>query len=328
MLADPAVRLPRAWTPSTVLVVDDDALVRRHLAGVLQGAGYAVCCAEGASEALRFIDEMPWCLVLADWEMPDMDGLALCREIRERQRASYVYVMLLTVRGSRQDVVEGFRAGADDYIVKGSSTAELLARLECGRRIITYHTTAATNSLLPTVHPPVAPPEAIFASGDLSGRLARDYERCRLQGAPIAAVTCDVDYLDCLRERFGETVARGVWIGIRAEVDKMLLDSEWSAAIDERTFMLVLPGTTLEGAQLVARKIGAAVAARGHAGTAGLPLTASLGVAAIERPFDYWGHAPAALIQKAMECLWQSRARGGNRLTVTSVQSATGAVAQ
>src|SRR5882757_7445004 len=104
LLSDPAQRC-------RVLLVDDDETVRMQLAALLQMAGYDVYTAESGEEALRVLDKTPCQIVLTDWQMPDMDGLALCRNLRLRDNTGYIYVLMLTVRSSRRDVLAGLSAG-------------------------------------------------------------------------------------------------------------------------------------------------------------------------------------------------------------------------
>src|SRR5690242_19981869 len=104
----------------TVLIADDDEIVCAHLGELMAAAGYSVRLASTGVEALRVLDAEPVHIVISDWEMPDMDGLALCRHIRSRRTQVYTYVLMLIIRRSHDDVVAGLTAGADDYIVKGA----------------------------------------------------------------------------------------------------------------------------------------------------------------------------------------------------------------
>ena len=106
-----------------VLVVDDDDIARAHLFTVLNNAHFDVQVAASAQEALRILDTAPCQVVLTDWQMPGMDGLALCRKVRQEHVEGYVYLMMITVRESKQDMLVSMAAGADDYIIKGSSNA-------------------------------------------------------------------------------------------------------------------------------------------------------------------------------------------------------------
>src|ERR1700685_3889695 len=105
-----------------VLVVDDDEIVRAQLTTLLEAARYDVQVATCGEEALQILDTSQCQIVLTDWQMPGMDGLALCRKVRLEHVEGYVYVMMLTMRQDKQDMLLGMAAGADDYIVKGSSS--------------------------------------------------------------------------------------------------------------------------------------------------------------------------------------------------------------
>src|ERR1700728_3707141 len=118
-----------------VLVVDDDEIVRAQLKRMLEAARYEVQVAACGEEALQILDSSQCQIVLTDWQMPGMDGLDLWRKVPLQHVEGYVYVMVLTVRGAKQDMLLSMAAGADDYIVKGSSSEEILARMEVARRI-------------------------------------------------------------------------------------------------------------------------------------------------------------------------------------------------
>jgi len=102
-----------------VLIAEDDVVSRRALEATLVKWGYeVVACADG-SEAWQVLqgEGAPQLLVL-EWMMPGMDGVQLCREIRKRAEAPYVYILLLTAKSMRQDIIVGLEAATDDYITK------------------------------------------------------------------------------------------------------------------------------------------------------------------------------------------------------------------
>ena len=88
-----------------VLIVDDDDIVRAYLSAVLKKASYDVQTAASAEEALRILDTSQFQIVVTDWQMPGMDGLELCRKVRLKQVDGYVYVMMLTVRESKAEIM-------------------------------------------------------------------------------------------------------------------------------------------------------------------------------------------------------------------------------
>jgi len=123
-----------------VLIAEDDALSRRLLQSNLDHAGHEVlttCDGAEAWEALRTEDGPR--LAVLDWMMPRMDGVEVCRRVRGAGRNDYVYLILLTARSQPEDRVEGFEAGADDYLTKPFDSAELRSRVAVGARILTWH---------------------------------------------------------------------------------------------------------------------------------------------------------------------------------------------
>ena len=113
----------------SVLVVDDDPFIARLLEIELKASGYDVRVASDGARALEMARENCPELVLADVMMPNMDGLELTRQLRRDSRTASVSVIMLTTRGLSEDKLQGFAAGADDYIVKPFDTPELLARI-------------------------------------------------------------------------------------------------------------------------------------------------------------------------------------------------------
>ena len=310
--------------PSTVLVVDDDELMRAHLSTILNFAGFSVQTACSAQQALQALERNASCLVLADWEMPDMDGLALCRAIRERAVNSYVYVLLLTIRGAPNDVIAGFDAGADDYLVKGVAAEELVARLESGRRIVAYHETQVRHEKLRRGSPRMNAVSAVVCGNpDITARLAQDYDRCRQHAAPMSALACGIDYLDCVANRFGAGVAASVLDIVGKEIGKRLLEMDWVAALDKGALLVVLPQASIETAKHVAQKARAFVADSAGFSTTGIPLTASVGVAAMEHPGDFWRYDPMSLVSTALQSLERSRQLGGDSITCAYVRPTT-----
>jgi phosphoserine phosphatase RsbU/P len=119
-----------------VLVADDDRVSRLLLQSILGKLGYEPVLTENGRSALRIIvrEEIP--LLITDWNMPDMDGLELCRRLRAPGRRAYTYAILLTMRSGKSSYLEGLSAGADDFMSKPVDADELAARLKVGERIV------------------------------------------------------------------------------------------------------------------------------------------------------------------------------------------------
>lgn len=120
-----------------VLIAEDDAVSRTFLAATLRKWGYDVSTFPDGSQAWQELEsgEAPDLLIL-DWMMPGLDGLEVCRRLRQKFPALPIYIILLTARTGREDVVQGLLTGADDYITKPFDREELRARVQVGRRVI------------------------------------------------------------------------------------------------------------------------------------------------------------------------------------------------
>ncbi|HBT77138.1 MAG TPA: two-component system response regulator [Planctomycetaceae bacterium] len=123
-----------------VLIVDDSKLVLMALKGLLTDAGYDVISAGNGQEALELIRKHRCRMVISDWEMPIMTGIELCQAIRAEEFSGYIYFILLTSHGTLGEMIQGLSAGADDFIAKPYSPAEVLARLRGGERILSLET--------------------------------------------------------------------------------------------------------------------------------------------------------------------------------------------
>ena len=119
------------------LIAEDDSVSRRLLQAALQKWGYDVTVTTHGREAWDALQQpdAPSLLIL-DWLMPEMDGVEICRRIRASDALKSSYVILLTSRGSKEDIVEGLEAGADDYVTKPFDHGELRARVQVGSRVI------------------------------------------------------------------------------------------------------------------------------------------------------------------------------------------------
>lgn len=127
-----------------VLIIEDDASIATNLVDYLEGSGYEVDVAASGTAGLQFALSEPWDAILLDLSLPGMDGLALCRKLREEAHRD-TPVLMLTARDTLDDKLEGFVHGADDYLVKPFSLKEVGARL--GAMIRRYRGRVAAQEL-------------------------------------------------------------------------------------------------------------------------------------------------------------------------------------
>ena len=112
-----------------VAIVDDDPTVLQVLTAYLKASGYEVYAASTGRQALELVEQYQPSYFIVDWEMPEMNGIELCRRARKLELAGYLYIIFLTARSGIDDLVAAMDAGADDFLNKPLNHSELTARL-------------------------------------------------------------------------------------------------------------------------------------------------------------------------------------------------------
>ena len=126
---------PAPREPTRILIADDQEIVRFKLQSDLQKWGHEVTAAEDGEQAWELFQNGRFSIVITDWMMPGLSGLELVQMIRAAEREDYVYVIMLTARAEKQDIVAGMGAGADDFLAKPFHRDELQVRVRAGIRI-------------------------------------------------------------------------------------------------------------------------------------------------------------------------------------------------
>jgi diguanylate cyclase (GGDEF)-like protein len=306
-----------------VLVVDDDDIARAHLSSVLKNAHYDVQVAASAQEALRILDAAPCQVVLTDWQMPGMDGLALCRKVRSEHVEGYVYLMMITVRESKQDMLLSMAAGADDYIVKGSSNEEILARMEVARRIThleySLRQSNRENRRLSVTDPLTTAHNRRY----LMKYLPRELARAQRYNRPLSVLSCDIDGFKQVNDRMGHGAGDYVLEEFVRRATRCLRDtSDWLARSGGDEFIIVMPETPSEGAHCVGNKIRRVfVDPPLVVHERPLKLTVSIGVTTLETRRELLNTSAAELLRAADQGLYTSKQCGKDQVTASSALS-------
>ena len=120
-----------------ILIAEDDNTSRRILEVLLAKWGYETVSVDNGKKAWDILkcEDAPR-LAVIDWMMPEMGGIELCQKAKRTSHGSYIYILLLTAKGQKENIVEGIQAGADDYLIKPFNNDELQARIGIGKRIV------------------------------------------------------------------------------------------------------------------------------------------------------------------------------------------------
>src|SRR3984885_6471387 len=301
--------------PSTILLAEDDPVTRMLMTRFLKKAGYEVDAVANGSQALDMMTLRYYPMLVTDWEMPEMDGIALCKAVRNMQLDGYVYALLLTARDSKEHIIAGLEAGADDYLVKPVHEPELIARLNAGRRILNLEHSLRVANQRNRILSITDALTGSYNRRSLMEQLPRELERCRRYAYPLSVLMCDIDFFKQINDARGHAAGDEVLQQFAARAQKSIRsNSDWVSRYGGEEFLIVLPETSHEGAVAVAEKIRTLISSTPFTTRAGdARVTASFGVASTGPNGPDLTLKVDTLIRLADECLYRSKREGRDR---------------
>ena len=265
-----------------ILIADDEPVSLHMLERTLQRAGYDVTAVQNGRAAVEELcrPEGPR-LALLDWMMPELDGPAVCREVRSQRGQCHVHLILLTSKNTKQDVVIGLESGADDYLIKPFDPEELKARLHTGVRILQLEDNlleAREEMRYKATHDALT---SLLNRGTIVELLARELTRTRRENGCTIAVLGDLDHFKQVNDTYGHLVGDEVL----REIAKRLLSSvrsyDFVGRYGGEEFLLVLNNCNANKSMDRAEEIRSVVCRSPITTTQGpLSITVSVGVVA------------------------------------------------
>lgn len=296
-----------------VLVADDDPGSLLVARAAVERSGHDCLTAADGDEAWAVYLEHQPDVVVTDRVMPGMDGMALCRAIRAREEDLYTYVVLLTSQGSRDDVLAGLKAGADDYVTKPLDPFLLQARLLVALRVTTLHADLAHYRRVLSRQARTDPLTGLHNRLKLSEDLEQLHLRSDRYGERYSLAMCDVDNFKTYNDMYGHPAGDLALRAVAAALLGAVRESDGVYRFGGEEFLLVLPKQSASGAKALMER--ALDAVRGlaiaHAGDPSGQLRLSAGIASFteERRVD-----ADTLLGEADAALYAAKAGGRNRV--------------
>jgi diguanylate cyclase (GGDEF)-like protein len=295
-----------------VLVAEDEPVSRLRLQAFLSKWGYSVLVASDGAEAVRMFERERPRLVILDRMMPHMDGIDVCRMIRRQGAEPYVYVILLTAQDDTREIVEGFEAGADDYITKPFAVQELEARVRTGARLAELQEQlimARERLRIEATHDSLTGllNRAAFLDG-----FSKEIVRARRYQTPLALIMADIDHFKSINDRHGHPIGDAVLRETARRLRASIRASDVIGRYGGEEFVIAAPDCDMRNAIALAERFRTCICS--------LPITVaedevevtmSLGVAATCDMDE-----ADRLIKIADEALYRAKHAGRNKVEV------------
>jgi two-component system cell cycle response regulator len=299
------------------LIADDDRITTAILVRALNSWGIETIVAHDGAEAWKQLTtgRVPE-LVIADWIMPGLDGIQLCQRIRQEPALKATYVLLLTAKKGRVDLVAGLDAGADDYMTKPIDTEELRARVQVGVRVATLQRQLSEQvSELQVVRDHLTRLASTDVLTELYSRrgwfeiAATEFSRSRRYNRAVSLMIVDLDYFKRVNDTYGHDAGDRLLQTFAAMLRLECRQSDVVGRIGGEEFAVLVPETSVRAAQRLAGRIANTCRSLKVATAAGeVTCTCSIGISDV-RPDDF---TIDDVMRRADVALYEAKRAGRN----------------
>jgi diguanylate cyclase (GGDEF)-like protein len=314
----------------TTIIVDDDPATRRLLQRQLELAGFNVRAFADGRAAVEPITELGTGIVIADWHMPEMDGIELCQAVRElesMQALGTIYYILLTANNNKEQIVEGLAAGANDYLTKPYHQGELLARIQVGERVlrlqeelrkqtVEFQKANLELTLLSRKLDDMANTDALTGLSNrrcLLRKLKEAWDGTTRNNQSLSCIMFDIDKFKRINDTYGHEAGDEVLKATATRLRASVRRPDMCGRLGGEEFALVCAGLERDAAAAVAERIRNAIAAKPvRCGEQDVAVTTSCGVAQRDAATD----SPEALLRHADDMLYAAKEHGRNQTWV------------
>jgi diguanylate cyclase (GGDEF)-like protein len=299
-----------------ILVADDQPLDRSVLRLALEKWGYTVVEAADGNEAMSHLTgpDAPG-LAILDWMMPGMSGLEICEQVRYEGRQRYTYILLLTSKDEKQDLLEGLSAGADDYIVKPVDMNELQVRLRAGRRILELQEELIATREELRVQATRDFLTGVWNRGMIMRKLHEEIDRASRKNDAIGVIMCDIDHFKQINDTHGHPAGDAVLVEVASRMQGAIRSYDALGRFGGEEFLVICPGTDAAGVLKLGDRLREVICATPiEIGDKSVHVTASFGVTARQ------SSAPCEIdqvISEADSALYSAKRNGRDRVEVS-----------
>jgi diguanylate cyclase (GGDEF)-like protein len=298
-----------------ILIAEDDAISQSLLDTVLRKWGYEVVVAHDGNQAWEELqkEDAPR-LAILEWMIPGLDGVEVCGKVRERTGAPYVYILLLSAKTERDDLVKGLESGADDYLTKPFDINELKVRLRAGRRILDLQTQLMSAQEALREQASRDPLTGVRNRNAIFDIFRRQLARASREKSRLSILMLDIDHFKNLNDTQGHMAGDAVLRQFATRITGSLRPYDDIGRYGGEEFLVLLPGCDLTSAVRHGERLRLLIAGEPFDTSGGRhPVTCSLGVASTGpvEPMDM-----DSLIRAADTALYQAKRNGRNRIEV------------
>ncbi len=234
-----------------ILIVDDSYMVAEMLSNFLGKHGCTISYALDGSAALDQVRQSPPDLIIADWVMPNLDGLELCRQLRQSPEYAWVYYIIMTAREGNDNMERALEAGADEFLSKPFQAAELMTRVRAGLRIVEVR----RRRQLKAVQPALSQAEPLIGTRqNLVNKLPQCIAYSRSQVEPLSLFILRLVNLAPLSRGLAPDQKKTLLNQFTQRLMGNLREGDDLFRYDEGQFIVILSGTTLPAAQIAAER--------------------------------------------------------------------------
>ena len=288
-----------------ILIAEDDSSSRLLLRATLKKLGHEVFDTESGREAWEAYQKGDYRIVISDWNMPDMDGLELCRKIRSHPAGCYTYLLLLTANQGKESYLDAMSSGADDFLNKPFDKQVLSARLHVAQRILNLHDALRVQA----THDPGT---GLWNRAAILNCLAEELQRAERGKTVVGVALADIDHFKRVNDTYGHLAGDAVLREAAGRLKSVLRPYDRIGRYGGEEFLVVLPGCTSEEAGIVAERMRRCMGGNPvETNQAKIEMTCSIGVSASVKSDT---RDLEALIHEADEALYVAKREGRNRV--------------